>query len=352
MADVNESLFLRALNFEKVPRIPVWFMRQASRYLPEHVALRQKNGFENVMKTPELILEATLQPVKRYSPDAAIIYSDILLPCESMGVKVTFDDSGPHFTEPVRTQEQITALREPYSEEEMPYIVEAIKLLKKELLKGGVPLIGFVGGPFTVTSYLIEGKPSRALGNAKAMMYKEPETFHRLMKLVTSTLANHLQAQIKAGCDVAMIFDTWTGFLSSADFREYSLPYIQDLLASIESNVPKIYFTVDCVFFFPELVSTGADVLSVDWRTDIDFAREHTPKNICIQGNLDPTILLGDRGLIEGRVLNILQLMEGRTGYVFNLGHGVLPQTNPDALKIVVEKVREFEPRWLEELSE
>ncbi len=351
MVDIKKGLFLRALNGEKVERIPVWIMRQASRYLPEHIELREREGFEKAIKTPELIAELSLQPIRRFSPDAAIVYSDILMPCEAMGMKVSFDESGPHFTNPVRTTEQISALHEPYSDEELPYVLDAIKVLKEELNELKIPLIGFVGGPFTVTAYLIEGKPSRSLGNVKAMMHQAPDMFHRLARLVTSTLANHLQAQIRAGCDVVQIFDTWTGFLSTADFREFSFPYIQELLSSVENTVPRIYFTVDCIFFLPELSAIGADAISVDWRTDLAFAREHIPEDIGIQGNLDPTILLADKELIKGRVLNTLQIMDGRPRYIFNLGHGVLPQTDPEAINVLVEEVRKFKPTWTEYIS-
>lgn len=342
--DMEDSIFLKALRGEETSRVPIWIMRQAGRHLPEHRALREKEGFERVMKVPELIVEASLQPIRRFNPDAAIIYSDILLPCEAMGVKVTFDETGPHFSEPVRTLQQINDLHEPYSEEEMPYISEAIRILKDELASLGIPLIGFVGGPFTVTAYLIEGKPSRIMGNAKQMMYQETETFHRLARIVTSTLANHLQAQVRAGADVIQVFDTWTGLLSATDFAEFSFPYIQELFDSVEADVPKIYFTVDCGLFLPSLLACKADVISLDWRTDISLAREQIPEEIGIQGNLDPSVLLAGDELIEKKALEILRLMQGRKRFIFNLGHGVLPQTEPNAIARLIEVVKGYQP--------
>jgi len=340
MENEKPTLLLRAIRGEEVERTPVWFMRQGGRHLPEFRELLNKVSFFELLKKPELIVEASLQPVRRFLPDAGVLYSDILLPAEAMGLPLSYDEGGLHFPNPIRSPEDITRLHEPYTEEEMPFICEAITILKGELARLDIPLIGFCAGPFTLSAYMIEGRPSRNFSQTRAMMHQESDEFRRLITLVTSTLSDFLQAQIKAGCDVVQIFDTWTSGLSYADFRDFALPFTSELIASIEGAVPVIYFTVDAGFFFPDIIATGADAINIDWRTDLLTAREVIPESIGIHGNLDPVVLLAEKQVIEEKVTQVLDIMKGRKRYVFNLGHGVLPQTPPENIQIAMNAVK------------
>ncbi|OPX23246.1 MAG: uroporphyrinogen decarboxylase [Planctomycetales bacterium 4484_113] len=344
MSDLQSSLFIRACHCEPTERVPVWFMRQAGRYLPEYQKLRETVDFLQLCRTPELVAEVTMQPVRRFGFDAAIIFSDILIPCEAMGIELSFDELGPHFDNPLRSPEDINRLHLPYSEEEMPFISEAIRILKRELEPMGIPLIGFVGGPFTVASYMIEGRTSRNFEYTKAMMYREPDSWHRLIELTTSTLISHLQAQIRAGVDAIQVFNIWTNGLSPRDYREFALPYVQALFDATKGTVPRIYFMLNSGTYFADMFSVEPDVISVDWTTDLSFAREQIPADVAIQGNLDPVILYGTPEFVAGRVRESLTLMQGRNGYIFNLGHGVLPKTPLESIQAAVDAVKTFSP--------
>jgi len=344
MSTVKDSLFIRACRCEPTERVPVWFMRQAGRCLPEYRKLRERVDFLELCRTPELVAEVSLQPIRRFGFDAAIIFSDILIPCEAMGIELAFDERGPHFPHPLRTPEDINRLHLPYSDEEMPFIGEAIRILKRELEPAGIPLIGFTGGPFTVASYMIEGRTSRNFEYTKAMMYREPETWHRLIELTTATLISHLQAQIRAGVDAVQIFNIWTHGLSPRDYREFALPYVQSVLEAVKGTAPRIYFMLNSGSHLAEIVSASPDVISVDWNTDLVLAREKIPERIAIQGNLDPVTLYGDPDFVAERVRECLMIMEGRDGYIFNLGHGLLPETPLESIQAAVDAVRNFRP--------
>lgn len=344
MSEMHNSLFVRACRCESTERVPVWFMRQAGRCLPEYRKLRETVGFLELCKTPELVAEVTMQPVRRFGFDAAIIFSDILIPCEAMGIELGFDDRGPHFPRPISSPEDINRLHLPYSDEEMPFIGEAIRILKRELEPMGIPLIGFIGGPFTVASYMIEGRSSRNFENTKAMMYREPESWHRLIELTTATLISHLQAQVRAGVDAVQVFNIWTNGLAPRDYREFALPYVRAVFDALKGTVPRIYFMLNTGAYFTEIVSASPDVINVDWATDLSLARERIPADVAIQGNLDPVILYGTPEFVAGRVRECLALMQGRDGYIFNLGHGLLPQTPLESIQAAVDAVKTFAP--------
>jgi len=320
-------------------------MRQAGRYLEEYRAVRAKHSFIEVCKTPELVVEITLQPVRRFELDAAIIFADILLPLEKMGIDFEFTKGdGPRINNTVRTRADVAKMRAIDPMEEMAYLMDAIRMVKREL-NGRVPLIGFSGAPFTLASYITEGGGSRNYVFTKSMMYREPDTWHLLMEKLTDMVIVYLNDQIKAGVQAVQVFDSWVGCLSQADYREFVLPHQKRLLASLDAAVPCVHFAFGASHLLPLVREAGGDVLGLDWRMDIGAAWKVLDYGPSIQGNLDPVALYGSREYIERRVREILERVGGRNGHIFNLGHGILPTAPIDNVKYMIDLVHELSVR-------
>jgi uroporphyrinogen decarboxylase len=332
--------FLKACRGEKTDYTPVWIMRQAGRYLPEYQKIRQKADFLTVCKTPELAVEVTMQPVDILKVDAAILFSDILIPIEAMGMKLEFSESkGPILYNPIRDAIAVDRLRKLEPAEGVPFVTEAIKLLLKQL---NVPLIGFSGAPFTLATYMIEGGSSKNFICSKTMMYQNPALFHKLMQKLTTMITGYLKAQIDAGVHAVQLFDSWAGALSPYDFREFALPYVKQVISGLGTNVPIIYFPLNTSAMLPVITESGADVIGIDWRIEIGNAIERLGDRFSVQGNLDPTTLFGTRDIIRNRVHDILRGATAARGHIFNLGHGILPETPVENAKALVEAVHEL----------
>ena len=332
--------FLKACRGEKTDYTPVWLMRQAGRYLPEYQKVRSKVDFLTLCKTPELAAEVTIQPVDILKVDAAILFSDILVPIEPMGMKLEFSESkGPILYDPIRNDIAVSKLRRIKSEEDVPFVMEAIKILVKKL---NVPLIGFSGAPFTLATYMIEGGSSKNFVNTKKMMYQTPELYARLMEKITDTVINYLQEQINAGVHAVQVFDSWAGILSPFDFEKYALPYVQKIIAAFKGKVPVIYFAFNASAMLKKVKQSGADILGIDWRIDIADAVSALGNDVAVQGNLDPCLLFGTKDSIKDGVSRILQGAKGAKGHIFNLGHGILPETPVDNAKTMVQAVHEL----------
>jgi len=350
MLAMAESLFLRACRRQPVERTPIWMMRQAGRYLPAYRAVRARASFLELCRNPELACEVTLQPIDEFGFDAAILFSDILITLPAMGIDVAFPDAGPKIAAPVRTQAAIDALHVPDPEAELPYVMAAIKKIKAGLA-GRVPLIGFAGAPLTMLTYVVEGGGSKDYAHTKAMLYGAPSSAHALLDKLTRTCATYLEAQIAAGADAVQIFDSWGGIVSPGDFREYPLRYARQVIDQLRASpsfaarpVPIIYFVNGCAPYLADYASSGADVLGVDWRVAIDEVRRRVGDGVALQGNLDPGALFASPEQIRLRVADILA-RAGATGHIFNLGHGVLPETNPEHVRAMVTAVKELSTR-------
>jgi len=330
--------FLRALRGEPVDTTPVWIMRQAGRYLPEYRATRAKAGdFLTLCKTPELACEVTLQPIDRLGVDAAILFSDILIPLEPMGMKLGFPNEGPRL-EPVRDEAGVRALRVPNAEETMPFVMDAVRLIRRAL-DGKVPLIGFAGAPFTMLTYAVEGQTGKQFAETKKLLYTAPAVAHQLLQKLTDTVADYLAAQIRAGAQVVQLFDSWVGQLAPEDFRAFAAPYVKKLVDTLKPlGAPIIYFANDGGSLLADAARLGADALGVDWRTPLDEARARTGDGVTLQGNLDPCLLFGPVAEIERRADDVLARAGGKR-HVFNLGHGILPGTPPEHAVALVEHV-------------
>lgn len=330
------SAFLATARGEPSDIKPVWFMRQAGRSLPEYRAIRQRHSMQDIYRSPELAAEVTLQPVTRLGVDAAILFSDIMVPIEGMGASVRFEDGvGPVIANPIRTAVDVARLRPLDALEDVPFVLETIEILARELT---VPLIGFAGAPFTLASYLVEGGPSKAQARTRALMLSDTEVWSRLMLRLANSTTNYLKAQVEAGAGAVQLFDSWAGSLSIDDYREYVLPWVQYIMRGLEdTGVPRIYFALGSPHLLPALKGTTADVIGIDWRTPLDTARGQLGRNVVLQGNLDPVSLLADWAVVERKTADVLARSDER--HIFNLGHGVLPQTDPGVLKAVVELV-------------
>ncbi|MBV8761426.1 MAG: uroporphyrinogen decarboxylase [Deltaproteobacteria bacterium] len=338
-----DHLFLRACRRQPVPRTPIWMMRQAGRYLPAYRAVRAKASFLEMCRTPELACEVTLQPIDEYGFDAAILFSDILITLPAMGIDVAFPEAGPKIGTPVRDSAAIAALHVPDPEAELPYSLEAIRQIKKGLA-GRVPLIGFAGAPLTMLTYAVEGGGSKDYAHTKKLLYGAPKDAHALLDKLARTCALFLEAQVKAGADCVQIFDSWGGIVSPGDFREYPLRYAKQVIAHLRTTCPGtpiIYFVNGCAPYLDDYASSGADVLGVDWRVGIDEVRRRVGDGVALQGNLDPGALFAPPAEIRARVADILA-RAGNLGHIFNLGHGVLPETNPEHVRAMVTAVREL----------
>ena len=339
---MNEHPFLAACRRRPTPFTPVWLMRQAGRYQKEYRALRKRHSFLEMCKTPDLAANVTLLPVNQLNVDAAIIFADILLPLEPMGIELEFAaNEGPVFNNPVRTMTQVNALRVVEPEEDLPFLLEAIRIVRREL-NDKIPLIGFSGAPFTLASYVIEGGHSKNYILTKGMMYQNPETWHGLMEKLTEVLIRYLNSQVRAGAQALQVFDSWVGCLSPRDYEEYVLPYSKRVIDGVDKSVPLIHFATTSSTLLSGMKRAGGDVIGVDWRVDLGEAWSRLGYDVGIQGNLDPVVLLGPVDRIEKEVRRILDGAEGRPGHIFNLGHGILPETPVDNVARLVDAVHQY----------
>jgi len=333
--------FLAAAALEPVDATPVWFMRQAGRCLPEYRALRERHPFMEVATTPELAAEATLMPVDRFGVDGAVLFADIMLPLAGMGIPFEIRPNvGPVVAEPIRTAAQVDRLRVVEAEEGTPYVLAALRLLKPELGERAA-LLGFAGAPFTLACYAVEGRSSREYPKTKALMYGQPDVWHALMEKLTGTTIAYLKGQIAAGADVVQLFDSWLGLLGPDAYDTHVLPYTRRLFAELSPLAPTIHFSTGTTQLLDQIGASGCRLVSVDWRLPLDAAWGRLPAGVGIQGNLDPTLLLAPWPAVEAGAREVLRRAGGRPGHVFNLGHGILPETGPDVLARLVELVHE-----------
>ena len=341
----EDPLFLRAARGEDTARAPIWVMRQAGRYLPEYRALKERHGFWEMVRTPELAVEVTLQPVARYGLDAAILFSDIMTPLPPMGVAIEFAP-GPVFEAPVRDAAAVSALRVPDQDELAPFVGDALRLLRAS---SPAPVIGFAGAPLTLAAYAVQGGGSKDFAAFRGFLRAQPEAAHALLEKLTEVTVRYLRMQVAAGAQAVQLFDSWAGLLDARSYRAFGLPYARRVMQALSgSSVPRIYLAVDAGHLYREIgggggAGVGADVVSVDWRRPLSEARRELGVG-CLQGNLDPAALLGPPDALADEAARVLR--EGLGGaHVFNLGHGILPQTDPDALARLVEVVRGFDRR-------
>jgi uroporphyrinogen decarboxylase len=345
MRSIMNDRFLKACRREPVDCTPVWFMRQAGRYMVEYRRLREKHSILDLCKTPELAAQVTLQPIDRFALDAAIIFADILLPLEPMGLSLEFaEGEGPIIHNPVRDRAAVDRLKV-IDDTELQYVMDAISLTRK-MLAGRVPLIGFAGAPFTLASYAIEGGSSRNYIHTKQMMYREPETWHRLMDKFARVITGYLRRQIKAGAQAVQLFDSWVGCLSAGDYAEYVMPHVQLIFEGLKhEGVPLIHFGTGTTAILKAMRQAGGDVIGIDWRIPIDEAWAMVGYDRAVQGNLDPVTLFGPISEIERRVTDILRRAAGRPGHIFNLGHGILPNTPVENVAATIDLVHKLSTR-------
>ena len=339
---MTAPLLVRAARREPVERTPVWFMRQAGRCLEEYRELRERYGILEMARTPELCARVTAMPVDRLGVDAAVLYADIMLPLDGMGVPFRIEpEIGPIVDAPVRTAADVAALRIVAAEEATPYRFETIRALRRDLAPE-IALVGFAGAPFTLASYLIEGRPSRDLARTKAMLFGEPDLWARLMETLVVVLSRYLRAQVAAGADVIQLFDSWAGALAPDDYARSVLPYTARIFGALEDlDVPRIHFATGNPLLLPAMGRAGAEAVSVDWRVPLDEAWALAGPDRAIQGNLDPGICLAPFDVVAAGARDVLRRAAGRRGHIFNLGHGVLPQTEADTLGRLAALVRE-----------
>jgi len=342
---IKNDTFLKACRREPTDYTPIWLMRQAGRYMKEYRMIRQKLPFITMCKTPDLAAEVTLQPVERFGVDAAILFSDILVPLEPMGIELEYTKGGgPVLHNPVRTVEAIDRIRIIEPQEDVPYVLQAIRTVKQALLDR-IPLIGFAGAPFTLASYMIEGGQSHNFVHTKQCMFQEPEAWHRLMETLAENTVRYLTAQIEAGADAVQLFDSWVGCLSPDDYRAYVLPYSRRVFQGLPGSVPAIHFGTISSTLLPHMRDAGGDVIGADWRIDLAQAWKAIGYDRAIQGNLDPVSLFAPLPVIRNLAGKILALAENRPGHIFNLGHGILPETPVDHVAALIETVHELSRR-------
>ncbi len=340
--------FLDACHLRQPDATPVWFMRQAGRCLVEYRELRRRfnDDILKMARTPDVAAQISLMPVEKFGVDGAVLYADIMLPLAGMGIDVEIEpEVGPIIHNPVRTMQAVEALRVTDAEESTPFVLEAIRLLRREL-EGKKAIIGFSGAPFTLACYMIEGRPSRDYAQAKALMYGQPEVWHALMEKITEVVVRYLRAQVQAGVDVVQLFDSWVGALSPSVYRRFVLPYSRRIFEAVkQTGAPSIHFGTDTASLLEAITEAGGDVVSVDWRVDLDDAWARVGAGRGIQGNLDPTLLLTPWETVEQGMQDVLRRAGNRPGHIFNLGHGVLAATNPDLLRRLVDAVHEATAR-------
>ncbi len=348
MSELKNDRFLKALMRQPVDRTPVWMMRQAGRYLPEYRATRAQAGdFMSLCKNTELACEVTLQPLERYALDAAILFSDILTIPDAMGLGLYFaEGEGPKFRKPVRTEADIESLQVINTASDLSYVTDAVSMIRREL-NGRVPLIGFSGSPWTLATYMIEGQSSRDFARAKTMLYTQPALMHQLLDKLALSVIDYLNAQIRAGAQAVQIFDTWGGALSHAAYQEFSLAYMGKIVKGLiphadGRDVPVILFTKGGGLWLEAMAETGCHALGLDWTMDIGAAKARVGDRVALQGNMDPAVLRADSATIENEVQSILQSFGGGSGHIFNLGHGITPDIDPDNAKAFIEAVHKF----------
>jgi uroporphyrinogen decarboxylase len=337
----RKELFLRACRGEAVPRVPVWMMRQAGRYLPEYREIRAKHAFLDVCKTPELAVEVSLQPFRRLGVDAIIVFSDILIPAEAMGLKLELGDAGPNLPEPVRSTADVDKLRGFDPESATRFLMEAIRRIVREA-GPTVPVLGFAAAPWTLACYMVEGRTREGFATVKSFRHHEPAAFETLLFKIVHATASYLKAQIAAGAAAVQIFDTWCGELSLADYEAFALPAVKEIIARIGGEVPVIYYTKASGHLLPAIARSGADVLSVDWRVNLRELRQTLGPRIGLQGNLDPAVLLGPREKIRRATLETVAALGG-AGHILNLGHGILQHTPVENAKLFIETGQQAE---------
>lgn len=351
---LDNDTFLRALRKQKTEYTPIWLMRQAGRYLPEYMATRTKAGsFMGLATSPQFATEVTLQPVDRYPLDAAILFSDILTVPDAMGLDLFFvAGEGPKFSKAVRDEESVRALFSPDPTEKLGYVMEAVKQIRKAL-NGRIPLIGFSGSPFTLATYMVEGGSTRDFRLTKNMLYKRPDLLHKILDVNCKAVTDYLNAQIEAGVQAVMIFDTWGGILSHADYLEFSLDYMERIVQSLdagtdEEKVPVILFTKGSGAWLKELGNSGAEAIGVDWTVGLKQAREAMEDKVALQGNLDPAVLFASEDSIRCQARKVIDDfgMVGQGGHVFNLGHGVDKAVLPESVGILVDEVHKYSRKY------
>ncbi|HBX36167.1 MAG TPA: uroporphyrinogen decarboxylase [Pseudohongiella sp.] len=348
MTPLKNDRFLRALMGQDVDVTPVWMMRQAGRYLPEYRATREQAGnFMSLCQSPELACEVTLQPLRRYAFDAAILFSDILTIPDAMGLGLYFETGeGPRFRKTVRSEQDVAALPVPDVARDLAYVTDAVSLIRREL-NGSVPLIGFSGSPWTLATYMIEGSGSKDFRHAKAMMYNQPEVLHALLDKLAQTVTDYLNAQIAAGAQAVQIFDTWGGILSTPAYQEFSLSYMKKIVAGLTREadgrpVPVILFTKNGGLWLEEIAGSGCHCVGLDWTMEIGRARALIGDRVSLQGNMDPAVLYSSPASIRTEVSRILSSFGSGNGHVFNLGHGITPHVDPDNVSAFVDAVHEL----------
>jgi len=343
---LNEAILIRALRGEAVERIPVWFMRQAGRYLPEYRELRKQNAMLDLIRNPELASKVTLQPIERFDLDAAIIFADILNPLIDMGVDLAFvEGEGPRIFNPVRTGADVERLRVPDMKQSVGYTLQAIEMCVAALKAKGVPLIGFAGAPFTLSCYLIEGGSPGDLHNVKRILYASPEIWHELQQKIVQLVSDYLVLQAQSGAAALQLFDSWVGNLGPAQYEEFALPYVKEIVKRVraKTSVPLVYFSTETSGILPIIKTLGFDGISIDWRIALSAARKALGNDVTIQGNLDPLILAGPENYLEKQVKALAN--EGATigRYIFNLGHGILPFTPPENVARVIKLIKQLQ---------
>ena len=337
--------FLLACRRAPVPHTPVWLMRQAGRYMAEYRAMRERFSFLELCKTPEAAAEVTLQPIERLGVDAAILFADILLILEPLGLGLSFaKGDGPVIARPLRSPEQIAQMPRADVADALSYVFETVRTVKRALA-GRVPLIGFAGAPFTLASYAIEGGGSRNYVHTKRLLYAHPEAFHALMARLVDVTADYLNGQIAAGVEAVQVFDSWVGNLAPDDYRASVLPHMQELFRRLDPSVPAINFSTGTAGFIELVASAGGDVVGLDWRIALEEGWRRIGHDRAVQGNLDPGVLLAPRAVIRERVRDLLARAEGRPGHIFNIGHGIVPETSPDNVRALVDAVHEMSAR-------
>jgi len=344
---LRNDLFLRACRRQPVERTPVWIMRQAGRYLPEYRAVKEKIDFMTLCRTPERAAQVTIQPVDSIGVDAAIIFSDILVVPAAMGMRVDMESgSGPVFEHPVRSETDAARLAEVDPGTDLKYVLDAVALVKKEL-KNRVPLIGFAGSPWTLLTYMIEGQGSKYFRKTKSLIYDNPRLAHSILRKLTTVTADYLSAKIEAGADAVQIFDTWGGLLSQHGYIEFSLNYIAEIVARIRrTDQPVILFSKGVHHSFNRIAGAGVDVISLDWTMDIGKVRHAVGNRAALQGNMDPCVLFAEKNHIRREVIRILESYGTGSGHIFNLGHGILPETDPGKARAFVQFVKEESVRF------
>ncbi len=344
MNTIKNDLFLRALKGEIVERPPVWMMRQAGRYLPEFITLRDQYDFFTRCQTPELAAEITVQPIRRYGMDAAILFSDILVIPQAMGIEVIMkEDVGPFIPKPIRSQKDVDNVPIPDVHKELGYVMDAIKLTK-EMLNDDIPLIGFAGSPWTILCYVVQGQGSKSYDIAKGFCFEHPAAAHMLLQKITDTTILYLKAKVKAGVNAVQVFDSWGGMLSPVDYQEFSWQYINQIIEALKDDAPVIAFGKGCWFALDEMSKSNASALGVDWTISPKMARQLTGGNITLQGNFDPSRLLSPPSVIKKMVTEMIDEF-GKDKYVANLGHGILPNIPLDNAKAFVDAVKEYEEK-------